>query len=284
MGINDAKEWNTKDLKTWSAGAAAHRYAFVRGHRHADPGVRLVCIRNRAIEASVHILATIDEHDLRAQLSVPPRHPARRRLLPFPVRDATLERALRRVLWAPEPQRHRSSPSTPRFAPPFIILALVSILLRLCPLFLCARPPYFPSIADCVSLVLAPSPRSFSFAHHTHRSSVHLHSYSALLFPSVLFPSPLRSLFTSMYDADALSSPPFGTTGLPPLLSNTASSSVSTIRDHGVHQALSHRMSIAPLCTKARLKPRRSTTRSRTCGLHHQSFLGAPLLTPARAK
>jgi hypothetical protein len=49
-----------------------------------------------------------------------------------------------------------------------------SALLRLIPLFLCARPPCFPSIADYVSLVLVPSPRSFSFARHMHHPSVHL--------------------------------------------------------------------------------------------------------------
>ncbi|KAJ7850333.1 hypothetical protein B0H13DRAFT_2360764 [Mycena leptocephala] len=46
------------------------------------------------------------------------------------------------------PSRHRPSLSTTRFAPPFVILALV-VLPPLSPLFLCARPPYFPSTTDC---------------------------------------------------------------------------------------------------------------------------------------
>ncbi|KAJ6524940.1 hypothetical protein B0H19DRAFT_1276306 [Mycena capillaripes] len=151
------------------------------------------------------------------------------------------------------------------FALPFIILALVVHPSSPLPPVPLRTPTILSSIADCVSLVFAPSPRSFSFAHHTHRSSVHLPSYSA---PSLLLPSPLRSIFTNSNPRRAVL-----LSGRP--LFNTASSSVTTICGHGAHQALSHRMSIATLRAKARLKPRRSTTSTRIRGLHHQSFLGA---------
>ncbi|KAF7344808.1 hypothetical protein MVEN_01641900 [Mycena venus] len=39
-------------------------------------------------------------------------------------------------------------------------------------MFLCARPQHLPSIADCVSLALAPSPRPFASTRHMHCSSV----------------------------------------------------------------------------------------------------------------
>ncbi|KAJ7252918.1 hypothetical protein C8J57DRAFT_634271 [Mycena rebaudengoi] len=100
---------------------------------------------------------------------------------------------------------------------------------------------------------------------------------------------PLRvHICILMVPQPAASRAPFGTTGLPPLLSNTTSPSAITICDRDMHQVLFHHMSIPMLRTKARLKPRRSTTRITTRGSalkHHcttSPFSATPLLTPAR--
>ncbi|KAF8147218.1 hypothetical protein K438DRAFT_2027819 [Mycena galopus ATCC 62051] len=68
------------------------------------------------------------------------------------------------------------------------------------------------------------------------------------------------------------------------------SSSIITTRDHDAHQALHNPRSITTLRTKARPKPKRSTTTTmydaRFVLKHHRTigpFSAAPLLTPARA-
>jgi hypothetical protein len=98
--------------------------------------------------------------------------------------------------------------------------------------------------------------------------------HSALIFPSVLFPSPLRYLFASMHDANTLSSQTPTRRGpcsfwghRPSTTSNATSSSVTTTHDRDAYQAQHHSTSIATLRTKARLKPKRSTTRTTTRGL-----------------
>jgi hypothetical protein len=53
----------------------------------------------------------------------------------------------------------------------------------------------------------------------------------------------------------------------PSTISNVTSSSVTTTLDRDAHQAQHHSMSIATLRTKARLKPKRNTTRTTTRGL-----------------
>jgi hypothetical protein len=145
-----------------------------------------------------------------------------------------------------------------------------SILPRLSPLFFCARPPYFPSIAACVSSALVPRLRFFTFARHTHHSSVHIPTTPPFCF-ALLCSALLCSsvLFTSMHDANTLPSQTPTRRG-PCSFPNTTSSSVKTTCDRGAHQVQHHSTSVT-LCTNTRLKTNCSTTRITTRGL---SFLG----------
>ncbi|KAJ6526376.1 hypothetical protein B0H19DRAFT_1275736 [Mycena capillaripes] len=232
--------------------SSAHRYALVRGHRHADPvftGVlrrAWTCARTAtsvsypsAIDtlsrtthasqvafASVRILATIDAHDLQARLSVSPHHPACRRLLSLsssstssfarwrltriaggalrhghvdPVRDTTLECALRRVLCVPEPRQLPSVFRTPSHDP--LLLALSSLCAHTFCLFMIYPsfvPPSPPSRVRLHSSSLSNDDPVLSFAlapsfplHHPVRAS--LRNPGPRRPPSPLPPAPVRT-------------------------------------------------------------------------------------------
>jgi hypothetical protein len=126
-----------------------------------------------------------------------------------------------------------------------------------------------------VSLVLVPSCRSFSFARHTHHPSVHLPPHSALLFPS-----PLRPLYTSMHNANTLSSqgpaPPLAPSSPVPQYENRDAAHegapealVQHYEDYDARFALKHHCTgISPFSAAPLLTPTRATH----CGGSGQLF------------
>ncbi|KAF8162261.1 hypothetical protein K438DRAFT_1985196 [Mycena galopus ATCC 62051] len=193
--------------------------------------------------ASVRILATINVCDLHARLPVPPHHPARCRRLPFSSRSTSsfarwhltciAGGALRHGHVNPLPFRcttqlsnapsaefsayrnhdeyeaaagqymdlddHRPSLSSTRFAPPFVILAIVVL------------PPLSLHSSAHVTHTFPPSLTASPWCLHLDPAPSHLRATRTTLpstYPhsALLFPSPLRSFFARMYNANTRSS------------------------------------------------------------------------------
>ncbi|KAJ7928298.1 hypothetical protein B0H13DRAFT_2653072 [Mycena leptocephala] len=183
--------------------SSAHRYALVRGHRHADPVLTGVLRWARTCARTATSVS-------------------------YPSAIDTLSR--RRP-------RYRSSTTLPRPHRPSLPL------------------PRHPSPSLPVDI---PLPLQISFVappSHMHRSSIHPSPTPIAL--SLRYPDLPRAL------------------DWPATTSNATSSSVTTTLDRDAHQAQHHNTSIATLRTKARLMPKRNTTRTTTRGPHTAVEVGS---------